>query len=170
MSIAIAGIEDAQVISELSIYTFIESFGANNTKEDIDLYVAEELNVERIASELTDNDNFFFLASVNEKAVGFAKVRVAANPDAPAGRLPIELNRLYVSREFQGQKIGAGLMAHCIAFGRERGHDVIWLGVWEYNYSSLAFYKSWGYEPYSSHGFRLGRDPQTDILMKKAIE
>jgi len=43
------------------------------------------------------------------------------------------------------------------------------LGVWEKNIRALAFYRKYGFEQFSQHDFLLGKDLQTDILMKKIL-
>ena len=44
--ITIATAQDATMLTELSITTFRDAFGPHNRKEDMDKYVAEEMNVE----------------------------------------------------------------------------------------------------------------------------
>ena len=46
------------------------------------------------------------------------------------------------------------------------GDVVLWLGVWEFNYRAVDFYKQWGFALCGSHPFLLGDDLQTDILME----
>lgn len=45
--------------------------------------------------------------------------------------------------------------------------DVVWLGVWEHNPCALAFYRKWQFEVAGEHVFRLGDDPQRDLLMRR---
>jgi ribosomal protein S18 acetylase RimI-like enzyme len=53
--------------------------------------------------------------------------------------------------------------------GREKGRQVIWLGVWEGNVKAIDFYTQWGFKKFSEHIFMLGDEPQTDWLMKKSL-
>jgi ribosomal protein S18 acetylase RimI-like enzyme len=55
-------------------------------------------------------------------------------------------------------------------YASEKGFDTIWLGVWEHNHNSIAFYEQWGFETFGKHVFRLGNDDQNDLLMKKKIK
>jgi ribosomal protein S18 acetylase RimI-like enzyme len=45
----------------------------------------------------------------------------------------------------------------------------LWLGVWEHNARAQAFYRNWNFTDIGTHVFQLGDDPQTDILMQRAI-
>ena len=169
LSITTAVIDDARLITDFSVITFTEAFGSSNTKEDMDIYISKEINLNKIASELADPANIFFLARMNNSLVGFVKLSDAINQDAPAGHKPIEINRLYVLKEYQSRQIGAAMIAHSISYAKAHQHDVIWLGVWEHNNRAIDFYVRCGFEQYATHPFLLGTDLQTDILMKKEI-
>jgi ribosomal protein S18 acetylase RimI-like enzyme len=89
--------------------------------------------------------------------------------DGVNGEKPIELVRLYVSRDSLGSGLGAALMQACIGEARRRGHQTLWLGVWEHNTRARAFYRRWNFREVGTHVFQLGDDPQTDILMQRSI-
>ncbi len=77
----------------------------------------------------------------------------------------MNLSRLYVDRPFLGAKVGAALMARCLEEGRARGHDVLWLGVWEHNTRARAFYARWGFAEVGEMSFLLGSDLQHDLVL-----
>jgi len=60
-------------------------------------------------------------------------------------------------------------MDACFEFAIENAHDVMWLGVWEYNPRAQRFYEKNGFRQVGRHVFQLGNDPQTDLLMQRAI-
>jgi diamine N-acetyltransferase len=164
-----ATLQDAKQLTALSVATFVESFAEFNRKEDMDAYVQSEMNETRLAEELHDiNSDFFFLLQDGEP-VGYTKLR---NKEIPPGLMkfrPLEIERIYIRKEFQGKKLGAVLMNHCIETAMDRGYDVLWLGVWEHNYKAIRFYEQWGFELFGAHDFVLGSDVQTDVLMKKEL-
>jgi ribosomal protein S18 acetylase RimI-like enzyme len=168
MTIARAVVNDARILAQLSETTFRDAFGAQNRREDMDKYVAQVLSHDPIAAELADEANFFFLVWYNGRLAAYAKLRANGEPDVIATR-PLEIERIYVLQQFHSQGIGAALMQHCIDFATAAGHDVVWLGVWEYNYRAVAFYRRCGFESCGSHPFLLGDDLQTDMLMRKVL-
>ena len=93
-------------------------------------------------------------------------MRVTNEAEQHLGKNAIELQRLYVTRNFQGKKIGFMLMQYAINYSRERKFDWLWLGVWERNVKAQEFYKKVGFEHFSDHTFWMGTDPQNDWLMK----
>jgi diamine N-acetyltransferase len=172
MSIIIrpATIDDAAMLRDLSITTFVDTFSHVNDKEHMDQYIATAMNMEQILSELNDVENKFFLAYIQDTPVGFTKMRTKEIPEELAGSNPIEIERIYVSKDHHGQKIGAALMRHCIDYAMGNSYNAIWLGVWEHNQKAIDFYTRWGFTFFSSHIFMLGTDAQTDVLMKKELK
>jgi ribosomal protein S18 acetylase RimI-like enzyme len=164
-----AGIEHVTPLATLSIATFRDTFGPHNKKEDMDKYIAEELNAAKLAGEIMHSENIFFLAWHNDRLAGYAKLSNNNIPMELTNNNPIEMERIYVLQEYQDKKIGASLMKHCIEHAQGKQHDILWLGVWEHNYKAVEFYKQWGFEIFGSHLFILGNDHQTDVLMKKYL-
>ncbi len=169
LTIKRAELKDAEVLTKLGITTFCETFMKDNRKEDMDKYIAEEMNLARITGELNERDNVFFLAVYDDWVIGYAKMRTVKKPVELRNNNPVELERIYVLSQYHDKKIGLALMDHCMQYAKARGHDIVWLGVWEHNHRAVNFYKRWGFDFFGSHIFRLGDDDQTDVLMKKLL-
>lgn len=167
--ISVADVSDAEMLTELSVKTFRDTFDPHNRKEDMDKYVAEEMNIGKLSAELLDAGNVFFLAVYEGVTIGYAKMRALIRPEELEKNNPVEIERIYVSKDFHGKKIGDALMNHCVEYAKSKQYDMIWLGVWEQNYKAVSFYKRWGFELFGSHPFILGDDHQTDVLMKKVL-
>ena len=168
--ISIAEITDSAALTALGITTFVDTFAKDNRKEDMDKYVAEEMNIGKITAELADTNNLFFMARYDGNLVGYAKIRSSKIPEELADTKPMELERIYVLKEFKGKKIGAALMNLCLTHAATNGFDTMWLGVWQHNHTAIKFYKQRGFEFFGSHHFRLGDDLQTDELMMKKLD
>ncbi len=161
--------EDAGLLAELGARTFSDTFAADNTPEDMASYLNSAFSPEQQAAELVDPNSLFQIAETNGVAVGYAMLRSGNVLDNITGKKPIELVRLYVSRESLGSGVGAALMKSCIVQAKQRGYETLWLGVWESNRRALAFYRKWNFHEVGTHVFQLGDDPQTDILMQRSI-
>ena len=81
----------------------------------------------------------------------------------------LEIERIYLTEEAQGKGIGKLLMDFSIAEAKRRNLLCLWLGVWEKNEKAIAFYKSYGFEVFADHPFKLGDDSQKDLLMKRFV-
>jgi len=161
--------EDANLLADLGARTFLETFAADNTKEDMDDYLASNFNLTQQTAELTHPSSTFLIAEVDGVAAGYAKLQAGAPAEGLEGARPIELVRLYASREWLGRGVGQELMRACLDEARGAGYETIWLGVWEKNARAQAFYRKWGFRPVGEHVFQLGSDLQRDILMARPI-
>ena len=169
LTIRRAGAADAGLLAELGARTFSETFAPDNDPEDMAAYLASSFNPARQAAELNDPASTFFIAEVGGVAAGYAKLHAGEPAEGVGGAKPVELVRLYVSREWLGRGVGEALMRACVDEARRAGHETIWLGVWERNGRAQAFYRKWNFRPVGEHVFHLGSDPQRDILMERAI-
>ena len=160
---------DAGLLAELGARTFSETFAADNTPEDMAAYVSASFNPAQQTTELADPASTFFIAEVGEIAAGYAKLHAGEPAKGVDGAKPVELVRLYVSREWHGRGVGEALMRACVDEARHTGHSTIWLGVWERNGRAQAFYRKWNFRAVGEHVFQLGSDTQRDILMERAV-
>ena len=162
-------VEDAELLSELGAHTFSDTFAADNTAEDLASYITTSFNVAQQTTELEDPASTFLIAEVDGRAAGYAKLHDGEPEKSVAGANPIELVRLYVSREWLGRGLGEQLMRACIDVARQSGHETIWLGVWERNERAQAFYRKWNFHAVGKKTFQLGSDLQRDIVMERPL-
>jgi diamine N-acetyltransferase len=160
---------DAALLTELGARTFNETFAADNNPEDMAAYLASSFNPAQQANELADPASTFFIAEVGGVAAGYAQLHAGEPAACVEGAKPVELVRLYVSREWLGRGVGEALMRVCMEEAQRAGHETIWLGVWERNGRAQAFYRKWNFRAVGEHVFQLGSDPQKDILMERAV-
>jgi diamine N-acetyltransferase len=165
-----ATLADLEVLIELGVRTFNETFAHLNNAEDMDAYLSAAFESKQVASEITDPQSTFLLAEVGTLAVGYAKLHRGIAPECVAGERSIELARLYVIQEMHGRRVAQTLMQDMVERSRSEGFDAIWLGVWEHNERAKAFYRKWGFLETGSHIFQLGSDPQTDLIMERSLQ
>lgn len=169
ISIRPANVTNVAALRNLSISTFTDSFGYANRQENMDQYIAAAMSIEQLTHELNDTGSKFFLLYIDDSLCGYTKLRITERPEGLNATNPIEIERIYVAKEYHGRKAGAALMQYCIDYAIANGHDTIWLGVWEHNQKAIDFYIRWGFTFFGSHIFMLGPDAQTDVLMKKEL-
>ncbi|PTL80881.1 GNAT family N-acetyltransferase [Vitiosangium sp. GDMCC 1.1324] len=163
--VRIATPADVGVLSELGARTFRDTFAADNRPEDMQAYLVSHFSPAHQEQELRDPQRFFLLAESAGTPAGFALLQAASPEPGVPGRRPLHIERLYVDRPFQGVGTGAALMRRCMQEARARGHDVLWLGVWERNFRARAFYARWGFSEVGETSFVLGRDTQRDLVL-----
>lgn len=166
MKIRKINIDDLETLRNLSIQTFKETFEEVNTEEDMQKYLDENLSIEKLKTELENVNSEFYFAENNDETLGYLKLNFK---DAQTEKLEenhFEIERIYVLKAFLGQKIGQILFDKAIEIGREKNLEYVWLGVWEENHRAIRFYEKNGFEIFGKHDFVLGKDVQTDLLMK----
>lgn len=169
LSVRKATLSDVQLLIDLGIRTFYDTFAAVNRKEDMDMYMAKSFNRDQLTSELSDKANTFIIVESGSTPAGYAKVRKSEAPEELAGGNAIEIERVYATKEFIGRQVGKFIMDACLDMAKKEGFDMVWLGVWEHNARAIAFYEKCGFEKFGAHPFILGTDHQTDLLLKKKL-
>ena len=161
-----ATIADSNEILFISRKTFYESFSKYNTKENMELYLEENLSDQKLIQELTNPDSEFYLAIKNNNVIGYLKVNFGAAQNDLNDHQSLEIERIYISNEFYGEGYGQLIFNKAIAIAKSHNLNYIWLGVWENNTKAINFYERNGMTAFSNHSFMFGKDKQTDILMK----
>ena len=108
-----------------------------------------ELQRERIARFVENDEAELFLAASDDEIVGLVTIRIADMPDAPMF-LPDRracIEDLVVSSASRGQGIGKRLLAHVSEWARGRQLQSIDINVWSENKMGVAFYQSHGFQP-----------------------
>ena len=169
LSIRKADRNDANRLSELAEATFRDTFAAVNAAEDMDLHCQSHFSGTIQADEIANPNMITLLGEDEERLAGFAQLRWGATPGCVLARSPAEIQRLYVASRWHGKGVAQHLMNACIAEMKDRGSDVVWLGVWERNPRAIAFYKKCGFAEVGAHVFAVGRDPQRDVIMARPV-
>jgi len=169
ISIKLAGINDAEIIADLSRRTFHETFAPHNTAKDMEIFLREQFTKQSLIAEVGVSFNTFFLAYANEKIAGYMKLRERDNPKELHGLKSLEIARIYATAMMVGKGVGSSMMQHAINVAVQKQKQVIWLAVWEKNQRAIDFYLKWGFEIFGKQIFVLGTDLQKDWLMKKTL-
>ena len=163
--------DDAKLIAELSAVTFFDTFNGTCTDEDMQGFIAGYFNEKKVFEELSNADDFYFIAFINGNAAGYIRMKEEISDVEIINRhKAIELKRIYVLKEYHSKKIGAALMNFALDFAAEKNYELIWLGVWEHNERAKSFYNKFGFiNSGVTHPFPIGSTPQTDVWLYRFI-
>lgn len=157
---------DIDALRDISVQTFTETFAGQNTESDMQKYVSENLSLEQLGKELNSKDSEFYFLKVNEEIVGYLKLNKGESQTEIKDNTSLEIERIYVTQEFQGKQFGKLLLQKSIDIAEKQHYQYIWLAVWERNLKAIAFYTKHGFIEFDKHTFQLGDDLQIDIMMK----
>lgn len=153
-------------LQKIGRQTFYETFSESNSEENMKNYLQDGFSEEKLATELNDINSEFYFAKSTDEVIGYLKLNFGASQTELKDNKALEIERIYVSKEFHGKNVGQLLYNKAIEVAKKKNADYVWLGVWEENPRAINFYKKNGFVEFDKHIFKLGDDEQTDIMMK----
>ena len=171
VSIRKATLSDRELIADLCRTTFYNAFAVYNTKANMDKFMNEVLDREKLMAELDFPDNIFLLAFKGDAPAGYVKMRDKSIPEETLGTDNLmEIARIYTASAEIGKGVGSLLLNECVSIAKQKRRQYIWLGVWEKNDKAIRFYERHGFKRFGEHIFMLGDDVQTDWLLAREVE
>ena len=162
-------LNDIDKLQAIGRQTFFETFSAENTAEDMQKYLDEGFSEEKLAAELSNTSSEFYFALLDDSVIGYLKLNYGPSQTEMKDNNALEIERIYVLKEFHGKKVGQLLYEKAMQVAQQTNASYVWLGVWEKNPRAISFYKKNGFVEFDKHIFKLGNDEQTDIMMKRQL-
>ena len=166
MEIRKVTLNDIEQLQQIGRQTFSETFSSSNTEENMTTYLEEGFSNEKLIEELNNESSEFYFALSENELVGYLKINFGQSQTELQDDTALEIERIYVLKEFHGKKVGQVLYEKAIEIAKQKNAHYVWLGVWEENPRAISFYKKNGFVEFDKHIFKLGNDEQTDIMMK----
>jgi ribosomal protein S18 acetylase RimI-like enzyme len=159
-------LSDIDQLQKIGRQTFYKTFSASNTEENMAQYLDEGFSDKKLSAELSDHNAEFYFATLGNMVIGYLKLNFGQSQTELQEDNALEIERIYVLKEFHGKNVGQVLHNKAIQVAIQKKADYVWLGVWEQNPRAISFYKKNGFVAFDKHIFKLGNDEQTDIMMK----
>lgn len=166
MKIRKVSIQDIEKLKDIGILTFVETYASVNSEENMTEYLDNKFSTEELKAGLNDENSEFYFFELDEKTIGYLKVNTGQSQTVIKDENALEIERIYVLKEFQGKKVGQNLYEQAIKLAEDKNYEYVWLCVWEQNSRAIRFYEKNGFVAFDKHIFKLGNDVQTDIMMK----
>ena len=99
-------LNDLDQLQKIGRQTFYETFSLGNTKENMMKYLDEGFSIEKLTTELNDENAEFYFATLNEEVIGYLKLNFGESQTELKEDKSIEIERIYVLKEFHGKKVG----------------------------------------------------------------
>ncbi|MGE5397996.1 MAG: GNAT family N-acetyltransferase [Chitinophagales bacterium] len=161
--------DDIHTLRDFSYRTYNETFAHMNTPSNIQAYLEQSFNITKLNDELSDSNSLFYFLYADGELAGYLKLNESPAQTDINDIQSLEIERIYVSIEFQGKGLGDVLMNKAIDIANMRKKLYVWLGVWEKNDKAIMFYKKNGFYEVGIHSFFMGEEEQTDFLMRKNL-
>lgn len=162
-------LEDIEILKEISIKTFVDTYGEDNTEKDMSLYIQNTLTHKALTEQVTNPDSLFYLMFDNENLVGYLKLNKEKEQSKIYDEDSVEIERIYVLDEFQHRGFGQQMLNKAIEIAKQLDKGSLWLAVWEENNGAISFYHKNHFKREETITFVLGETPFTGLVMKKVF-
>jgi ribosomal protein S18 acetylase RimI-like enzyme len=159
-------LSDLSVLQNIGRKTFSETFSEGNTEANMKKYLEEGFSDEKLTAALNNPDSEFYFAFQENEVIGYLKINHGQSQTELKDKTAMEIQRIYVLKDFHGKNIGQLLFEKAIDVANSKNANYVWLGVWEENPRAINFYKKNGFVEFDKHIFVLGDDEQTDVMMR----
>jgi len=123
ISIQKNALNEVEALQAISRLTFYETFAAVNTEENMSRYLENNLSLERLSEELSNPNSEFYFAFCEDEVIGYLKINYKSAQNEHKTANSIEIERIYVLKEFLGKNIGQLLLEYAFQIGREKGNE-----------------------------------------------
>lgn len=162
--------DNIRELQQISRQTFLETFGSQNSAEDMREFLDTAYAEEKLKDEVENANSSFYFLTVDNKVAGYLKVNEGDAQTEQVVPNALEVERIYLKQDFQHQGLGLVLIKLAEKIAKEKDKDNMWLGVWEKNYQAQTLYEKDGFKRVSQHTFVVGEDPQTDLILVKGLK
>lgn len=152
---------DVEKLERISKLTFKETFGDENTKQDMDEYFEQNMNYNIFKDDLLKDGIEYYILYNGSNEVGYIKLNIKDDV--------CKLVRIYVLSEHHSNGYGQALLDYAKKVAKVNKLNTIELGVWEHNLKAIKFYEKNKFKIIGTEEFLLGTDVQTDYTMQLKI-
>jgi diamine N-acetyltransferase len=160
---------DNTLLANIGAQTFYDSYIAQTRPAAMLSYLATTFSPEDQALELAEPTSRFLVVEIDGAPAGYAKLQFVPKSSTGADQKLMEIERLYVCKEWIGQGVGSQLMSACLGEAEREACNVVRLAVWEENLRAIDFYRKWGFTEAGKQIFHLGDEVQRDLTMIRSM-
>ncbi|KAB5488779.1 MULTISPECIES: GNAT family N-acetyltransferase [Flagellimonas] len=158
--------DDLHALVKISKETFVAAFEKDNDPDDFKAYIQKAFDPQKLASELSDEDTYFYFLEEEGVLLGYFKLNIGRAQTDVHDMDSMEIERIYVLESHQGKRIGTLMLQEIINLAKRLDKSYIWLGVWEHNPKAIRFYQRNHFQKFGEHPYYIGNDKQTDWLLR----
>ncbi|MBL4663990.1 MAG: GNAT family N-acetyltransferase [Flavobacteriaceae bacterium] len=119
---------DFDTLQSIAKSTFIATYGAFNTSENMRDYLEKHFSKEVLIDQLNDPEVQFFFAEQNSDIVGYIKMNRGTAQTESSYPNALEIERIYILSKFHGKGLGKLLLQKAVQIAKNDLLDNVWLG------------------------------------------
>lgn len=163
---------DTEVLALLGRLTWAESHGQYiHDKNDIPKYLHENFSIAKTNQNIKNPNIHYYICYVDELPVGYVKLVANAKQEHVDSKNIIQLERIFIFKDFIPLKIGQQLLNHVEEHAKELGFDTMWLSVYIKNNRAIRFYEKNNFKNVGDLNFIVnGKDYENIVFSKTLIK
>lgn len=165
-SIRRATLDDAEVLAELGLTTFVDTFAHLYPPEDLAAFLAEAYAEATFEAFLTLPGHALWLAERDGEAIGYAQAGPCALPHPEVTPACGEIKRLYVRKSAQNDGVGQALLGVALDWLAAPGRR-LWIGVWSENLGAQRLYARHGFRKVGEYYFPVGATLDREFILSR---
>lgn len=126
-----------EAIEQMANIVMPEVYGDTVKPKDLDIFLRNYQTVVAITKQVSQENYEYYLIYFEGKLAGYVGIQLNKNY--------IHLSKLYVLKEFRGNKLGKVTLEFVDKVAAEKGLDYVDLFVYRENHRSIEVYKKLGY-------------------------
>jgi len=136
---------DLVTLRELSCKTYSDTFGHMNTPSNMKYYLEHAYDIEKLRDELSNSNSTFYFLYTDEKLSGYIKLNEYKAQTDIYDPQSLEIERIYVTKEFQGKGLGSALIKKAIDIAETRKNHMYGLVCGKETIKLFYFIKRMGF-------------------------
>lgn len=162
--------DDLPVLCEFSRRTFREAYAHMNSPSNMETYLEKAFHADKLRGELSNPNSRFFFLFADDELAGYLKLNESPGQTDINDAASLEIERVYVAKEFQNQGLGSILIDKAAEIANRKKKTYLWLGVWEINDGAVRFYMRNEFHKAGRHFFVVGDEKQADFIMRRDLK
>ena len=165
-----ADVTNAAIVATIGKKSFRNAFeNLFNSREELTEYLEFTYDPVKLTKSIRKENNMYLLAFLDGQAVGFAKLKKHSLNDLIASPAQMELQKIYVLKEYQGKGVGTALMKEVKSIASDRNPDYLWLDTYISNEKAIHFYEKNGFKKIGNYFFTIGSQTFEYHVMKLTV-
>lgn len=154
-------VKDVSLLSEVALKAYADHY-LDLWHDKGKWYMKKYFSIEKLTAELNDPNAVFYLAFCNNSPAGFLKLNLDAPLEEEKEKNTLELERIYLKKDWEGKGIGKALVQLTFTIAEESNKDLVWLKAMDTSEGPIAFYKKMGFGICGRHRLK-------HVLMKEEL-
>src|SRR5690606_11787055 len=120
MNIRKVTLDDIEQLQQIVRQTFSETFSSSNAEENMATYLEEGFYDKKLIKELNNKSIEFYVALSENEVNGHLKINFKQSQTKLQDDTALEIERIYVKKEFHGKKMGQILYDKAIEIAKKK--------------------------------------------------